>query len=59
MPADRRIDAACHIRQFRAQRFVQSLAHAVQALEFVDPSTPPASSITLATVSALCVANCG
>ena len=59
MAADRRIDPARRARHVGQQRLVQHLAHAVQALEFVALRRRPASSITLATVSALWVANCG
>ena len=59
MAADRRIDAAGRVGQFREQRGVERLAHAVAGAGTRSPSTPPASSMTLATVSALWVANCG
>ena len=54
--ADRRIDAAGHIRELRAQGLVEHVAHAIEPLK-LEPATPPATSIALATVSALWVAN--
>ena len=58
MAADRRIDPAGGAGASREQRLVERLAHAVQALELVALDAA-GLSITLATVSALWVANCG
>ena len=57
MAADRRIDAQA-APCIGDQRRIERLAHAVQALE-LEVLRRPAPPITLATVSALWVANCG
>ena len=57
--ADRRIGAVGELRMIFAQARVERFAHAVQPLEFDMPLSPPANSSTVATVSALWVANCG
>ena len=58
MAADRRIDPAGCVGPLRRQRLVERFAHAVQALELV-AGDAACLSITVATVSALWVANCG
>ena len=57
--ADRRIGPAGEVGTVLAQLRVQRLAHAVQALKLEAACRHRASSRTVATVSALWVANCG